>query len=306
MNTTHGFLERRSRSPVVFQAELIDGRGCNATPDRAATDAELLGQVESAIATLSPKLRAAIVLTALQGLSPREASAIEQCNESTMHSRVALAHQVDLLAGRLLNSKDEVSPTPGPLREIHEVDSLLGRVAADLRRFRRVRPTDFSYREFELPANGHPVGPPISPADTPLGLAILKKSIDRLEATLFINPDRAEAAYGLGFCFSFHIDGIWNADRADELLRRFRARRKDRRRRAAPARGRQLPSSNWTSPRGAAEPRIRPDALHVPKHAGEVSRLELGKTSVENVAAAGETSRYDEEDAVDRSRCRGS
>ncbi len=133
---------------------------------------------------------------------------------------VELAHQVDLLAGRLLNSSDEVSPTPGPLREAHEVDSLLGRVAADLRRFRRIRPTDFSYRDFELPANGHPVGPPISPADSPLGLAILKKSIARLEATLFINPDRADAAYALGFCFSFHIDGIWNADRADELLRR--------------------------------------------------------------------------------------
>ncbi|MEO8498381.1 MAG: CDC27 family protein, partial [Planctomycetota bacterium] len=63
-------------------------------------------------------------------------------------------------------------------------------------------------------------GPPIVQADTPLGRAILKKSIDRLEATLFINPDRGDAAYALGFCYSFHIDGIWNADRADELLRR--------------------------------------------------------------------------------------
>ena len=133
---------------------------------------------------------------------------------------VSLAHQVDLLAGRLLNSKDKLSRAPGPLREIHEVDSLLSRVAGDLRRFRRIRPTDFSYRDFELPAGGHPVGSPISPADTPLGLAILKKSIARLEATLFINPDRADAAYALGFCYSFHIKDIWNPDRADELLRR--------------------------------------------------------------------------------------
>lgn len=132
----------------------------------------------------------------------------------------ALAHQVDLLAGRLVNSEGEISTTPGPLREFHEVDSLLGRVAADLRRFRRIRPIDLSYRDFELPANGHPVGPPIMPADTPLGLAILKKSIARLEAALFINPDRADAAYALAFCYSFHIDGIGNLERADELLHR--------------------------------------------------------------------------------------
>lgn len=133
---------------------------------------------------------------------------------------VALAHQVDLLAGRLLSSKDEVSPTPGPLRELNEVDTLFSRVAADLRRFRRIRPTDFSYRDFELPIGDVPVGPAILPADTSLGRAILKKSIDRLEATLFINPDRGDAAYALGFCYSFHLEGIWNADRADELLRR--------------------------------------------------------------------------------------
>jgi len=88
MNTTHGFLDRKNRSPVVFHAELVDGSDCDITPDRAATDAELLSQIESAIASLSPKLRAAMVLTALQGLSPREASAIEECDESTIHWRV--------------------------------------------------------------------------------------------------------------------------------------------------------------------------------------------------------------------------
>lgn len=88
MNTTHGFLDRRSRSPVVFQAELADQGSGDSRPDRAAANAELLAQVEAAIATLSPKLRAAIVLTALQGLSPREAAEIEDCGESTIHSRV--------------------------------------------------------------------------------------------------------------------------------------------------------------------------------------------------------------------------
>lgn len=93
MNTAHGFLDRQNRSPVVFQAELIEESGCDVAPDRAATDAELLAQVESAIAELSPKLRAVMVLTALQGLSPREAAAIEECGESTIHSRVHEARQ---------------------------------------------------------------------------------------------------------------------------------------------------------------------------------------------------------------------
>lgn len=88
MNTTHDFLARQHRSPVVFQAELADRSRHDVTPDRMATDAELLAQIESAIATLSPKLRAAIVLTALQGLSAREAADIENCGESTIHSRV--------------------------------------------------------------------------------------------------------------------------------------------------------------------------------------------------------------------------
>lgn len=57
-------------------------------------------------------------------------------------------------------------------------------------------------------------------ADTLLGRAILKKSIDRLESMLFIQPEHADVAFALGFCYAFHMEGIWNADRADELLRR--------------------------------------------------------------------------------------
>lgn len=133
---------------------------------------------------------------------------------------VQLAHQVDLFAGRLISSTDEVSETPGSLRELNEVDSLFGRVASDLKRFQRIRPVDFSYRRFELPGRFRLSGPLIVRPDTPLGLALLKKSIDRLESTLFIQPDRADAAFALGFCYSFHYEGIWNPDRADELLRR--------------------------------------------------------------------------------------
>ena len=88
MNATHSFLTRQARTPVVYQADLVDRTSCTVTPDRAAANVELLAQTEAAIGGLSPKLRAAIVLTTLRGLSPREAAAIENCNESTMHWRV--------------------------------------------------------------------------------------------------------------------------------------------------------------------------------------------------------------------------
>ncbi len=140
---------------------------------------------------------------------------------------VALAHQVDQFAGRLVSSSDEVSKAPGTLRERNEVDSLFEKVASDLRRFHRTRPIDFSHRGFELPGRWLASGSSIAVADSPLGRALLKKSIDRLESTLFIRPDRTDAAYALGFCYSFHIPEIWNSERADELLRRAAAAEND-------------------------------------------------------------------------------
>lgn len=131
-----------------------------------------------------------------------------------------LAHAVNLLAGRLITSQGEVSDTPGPLRELHEIDSLFGRVASDLKRFQRIRPTDFSYRYFELPGRIRASGSRIIRAEDPLGVALLKKSIDRLESILFIRPDHGGAAYALAFCHSYHFDGIVNLDRAQDLLKR--------------------------------------------------------------------------------------
>jgi RNA polymerase sigma-70 factor (ECF subfamily) len=93
MNTAKGYLLRNRRSPVLFQSECVEQSSLGATPDQAAVEAELLAETERAIAALSPKLRASIVLTALQGLSPREAAEIENCTESTMYWRVHEARQ---------------------------------------------------------------------------------------------------------------------------------------------------------------------------------------------------------------------
>ncbi|MEZ6088720.1 MAG: hypothetical protein R3C05_11985 [Pirellulaceae bacterium] len=53
-----------------------------------------------------------------------------------------------------------------------------------------------------------------------LGKHLLKKSIDRLQTLLFIEPDNLVAAYALAFCFHHDFDGIVNRQRAVELVHR--------------------------------------------------------------------------------------
>jgi tetratricopeptide (TPR) repeat protein len=134
-----------------------------------------------------------------------------------------LAAQVDLIAGFLRHPDGSVSKTPGTLREINETELLFTQVVKDLRRFGRLTPVDFSSRRFEIPRKisiGASAGGTYHRLDSPQHRHIIRKSIDRLESTLFIMPDRADVCFALGFCYAYHIDGIMNLERADELLRR--------------------------------------------------------------------------------------
>jgi RNA polymerase sigma-70 factor, ECF subfamily len=89
MNTTYTFLKRRSRSPVDFRSELQEPMtSADSSPDRAVLQAELSTEVETAVASLSPTLRGAVVLVCLQGFSSAEAAEIEDCSAATIHWRV--------------------------------------------------------------------------------------------------------------------------------------------------------------------------------------------------------------------------
>ena len=55
---------------------------------------EVLAEVDRALRDLSPKLRAAIVLTAIQQLSPSEAAGVENCSTATMYWRVHQARKL--------------------------------------------------------------------------------------------------------------------------------------------------------------------------------------------------------------------
>jgi RNA polymerase sigma-70 factor, ECF subfamily len=89
MNTTYTFLARRKRSPVHFRSDPPDSVDARLDPpEQAAMQSELDGQIARAMESLSPKLRAAIVLTTLQGVNPAEAAKIEGCSTATMYWRI--------------------------------------------------------------------------------------------------------------------------------------------------------------------------------------------------------------------------
>ena len=62
-------------------------------PDQVAMLGETIAEVEQALAKISPKLRTAIVLTAIEQLSPKEAATIEGCTTTTMHWRIHQARK---------------------------------------------------------------------------------------------------------------------------------------------------------------------------------------------------------------------
>ena len=64
------------------------------TPDRLAMAGELNGAITAAIGSLSPALRAAVVLTTLQGLGVHEAAKIEGCTTATMYWRIHKARNI--------------------------------------------------------------------------------------------------------------------------------------------------------------------------------------------------------------------
>ena len=95
MNTVKTFLDRRSRSPVdsdMEPPEPTDSR--DGEPDRVAMMTELNRAVTEALTELSPPLRAAVVLTKLQGHCIRDAAQIEGCSTATMYWRVHEARKI--------------------------------------------------------------------------------------------------------------------------------------------------------------------------------------------------------------------
>lgn len=94
LNTTVSFLRKKQRMPVATETDLavlVDGA---ALPNDqiAANETDCL--IAKALASLSPRLRAAISLTALDGLEAAEAARIENCSLATMYWRIHHARRL--------------------------------------------------------------------------------------------------------------------------------------------------------------------------------------------------------------------
>jgi len=95
MNTTHNFLKRRTRNPVEHRENPPDSPGGkNWSPTETIMGMESDARVTKALESLSPSLRAAIVLTAIQGMSLKEAAKAEHCLMATLYWRVHQARKL--------------------------------------------------------------------------------------------------------------------------------------------------------------------------------------------------------------------
>ena len=89
MNCAKSFLIRRARratSSLETAPEPV--APCGDRPDYQAAGGEMDEHIRSALAQLSPKLRAAVTLTILQDIPLSQAARIEECALATLYWRV--------------------------------------------------------------------------------------------------------------------------------------------------------------------------------------------------------------------------
>ncbi len=132
-----------------------------------------------------------------------------------------LREQVARVHAYLISQSDSQSErdSPSPLA-LDEAEYLYGQAMRDVSRFIRYGPSGRGYLpyyvpDFRLPK--HQRRPRVD-ADSPLGQHLLSTSIDRLETALFLEPDRRDIAFILAYCHSYHLPGIWQPKRAEQLL----------------------------------------------------------------------------------------
>lgn len=94
MNTAHSFLSKKGRHSAEDGDSLPDYPDKAPGPAREAAIREWDSCVQKALASLSPPLRSAIVLTAINGMDVQDAARAEGCLMATMYWRVHQARKI--------------------------------------------------------------------------------------------------------------------------------------------------------------------------------------------------------------------
>jgi RNA polymerase sigma-70 factor (ECF subfamily) len=94
MNTSYSFLRKRNRDPVEVSDTIPERIDTSSMPPDGLNEQAMDETISSALQSLSPRLRAAISLTAIQGMDVREAARIEKCVLATMYWRIHEARRL--------------------------------------------------------------------------------------------------------------------------------------------------------------------------------------------------------------------
>lgn len=94
MNTIYRFLARRNKAPRPSPCDMRCREAPGpAQPENAALHQELDAAVTRALEALPPELRAAIVWTTFDGVTPAEVAEIEGCTRATVYWRIHRARK---------------------------------------------------------------------------------------------------------------------------------------------------------------------------------------------------------------------
>ncbi len=94
INTTYSHLKKNSRKPVSLLEEVTESIDPGPGPGNGILAAETAAAVKNAMAGLSPPLRSAITLTAIQGMSVADAAKASGCMKATMYWRIHEARKL--------------------------------------------------------------------------------------------------------------------------------------------------------------------------------------------------------------------
>jgi TolB-like protein len=220
-------VQRTSMEQLLGELELVrtgltrDGAGLEQAPEREAFYV-LRGEIDERI-----EPDGNLVILRAELVDARSRKVVATVERETKPKEVASA--VTEIAAELAksiaigNANGNAPTSAAKTSGKKEVDRLFQLALRDVFRFIRYLPDDAGYIPFQIPGVEQPqnILAEVDP-DSPLGVALLEKSIDRLESVLFIEPERLTAALPLAFCLSFHVDGIWRPDECESLLRRIR------------------------------------------------------------------------------------
>lgn len=105
MNTARSYLRKRSRLPTATDRDVPETQDESQDPVSSVAASELDQAIGAGLSSLSSTLRAAITLTAVQGMSVGDAAKVEDCLPATMYWRVHQARkQLKVKLGHLLET----------------------------------------------------------------------------------------------------------------------------------------------------------------------------------------------------------